>query len=124
MEGHLISLHQARLVEGPSGPRDNVSGRLGVFSYRGAGKPGELCLFAPDSPALLGGKAKLRPGPGVATQDGNIVRLVVGDGGQSYVWKIGDTIADPAKTQAFLDFAEKNDRIIHHLLEGARLLGD
>ena len=124
MEGHLISLHQAWLVGGPSGPRDNVPGTLGVFSYRGASKPGELCLFVPDSPALLGGKTKVRPGPGAVTQDGNIVRLVFGDGGQSYVWEIGDPITDPAETQAFLDFAETSDRIIHHLLEGARLLGE
>ena len=124
MKGQLVSLHQAELVEGPSGPRDGVPGRLGVFSYCGAGKPGELCLFIPDDPELLGGKLKLRPGPGSATKDGSILRFVVGSTGATYIWKTDGSAADPTGTQAFLDFADKRDRIIHHLLEGARLLGE
>lgn len=124
MEGRLVSLHWAKLVEGPSGSRGHVPGRLGVFSYGGAGEPGDLCLFAPDDPALLGGRAKLRPGPGVVAHDGDLLRLSLGKTGKSYVWEIGHPISNSAEVREFLDFAEANDRIVRHLLEGARLLGE
>ena len=124
MEGRLVSLYWAKLVEGPSGPRDHMSGRLGVFSYGGAGEPGDLCLFAPDDSALLGGRAKLRPGPGTAAHDGDLLRFSVGTTGKSYVWEIVSPISSSAEMQEFLDFAEADDRIIRHLLEGARLLGE
>ena len=124
MEGRLVSLHWAKLVEGPSGSRDHVPGRLGVFSYGGAGEPGDLCLFAPDDSALLGGRAKLRPGPGTAAHDGDLLRFSVGTTGKSYVWEIGHPISNSAEVREFLDLVETNDRIIRHLLEGARLLGE
>ena len=124
MEGKLVNLFQAKLVEGSSGPRDAVSGTLGIFSYSGAGDPGDLCLFVPDSPERLGSKAKLRPGPGVVEQDGSLLRFTVGETGASYAWELVDPIADKEEIRAFLDFAEKRDRIIRHLLKGARLLGE
>ena len=124
MEGRLVSLDWAKLVEGPSGPRDHVPGRLGVFSYSGAGEPGDLCLFVPVDPALFSGRLKLRPGPGIVSRHGAICRLSVGNTGRSYVWETGSPITDPTEAQDFLDFAEANDRIIRHLLEGARLLGE
>ena len=122
MEGKLSSLHRAQLIEGPSGPRGSVPGRLGVFDYSGAGKPGNLCLFAPDDPAQLGGKAKLRPGPGTAELEGGILRFTIREGGATYAWKLGEALLDEGQTEAFLTFAAANDRIVRHLLEGSALL--
>ena len=124
MEGRLVSLHWAKLVGGPSGSRGHVPGMLGVFTYSGAGEPGDLCLFAPDDPALLGGRIKLRPGPGTVAHDGDVLSFSVGKTGKSYVWEVGSPISSSTEIQAFLDFAETNDRVIRHLLEGARLLGE
>ena len=143
MRGSLEHLYRAELVEGPSGPRDSVLGTLGVFSYGGTGKTGALCLFKPDDSEALGGREKLRPGPGNAKRDGVFLRFTVGSGERSqmnglanapgggsanasgsgtYTWKtIGAEISDPDKTQEYLAFAETSDRIIRHLLEGARL---
>ena len=121
MKGSLVDLYRAQLVEGPSGPRGNVPGTLGVFAYDGAGKPGDLCLFAPDDPADLGGRKKLRPSPGTAEQDGDLLRFTVKDNDKPYAWRIAGTLTDPAEIEDFLAFAEANDRIIRHLLEGARL---
>ena len=122
MEGRLVSLYQAELVEGPSGPRERVSGTLGVFAYGGAGGVGELCLFVPDDPDLLGGKPKLRPGPGGARKESARLLLAVEKTGVSYAWEIVRPLTDPDREQAFLAYAEAQDRIIRHLLAGARLL--
>lgn len=119
MKGVLASLYRAKLVEGPSGPRPNVSGMLGVFDYSGGSeRQGNMCLFAPDDPQDLGGKAKLRPGPGTARIDTDILRFTVKDDGRSYAWQLGDVIADEQEVQDYLAFAETNDRIIRHLLKG------
>ncbi|MBO7702613.1 MAG: hypothetical protein J6S36_06920 [Eggerthellaceae bacterium] len=122
MEGKLSSLNRAQLIEGPSGPRGSIPGRLGVFDYSGAGEPGSLCLFAPDDPAQLGGKAKLRPSPGTVQLEGKILRFTIRESGKAYAWELGEAMADERQAEAFLDFASANDRIIRHLLEGSALL--
>ena len=123
MRGALESLHRARYVEGPSGPRANVHGTLGVFAYGGNEWMGDLCLFKPDDPEALGGRTKLRLGPGVASVDGTTLRFTTKDGAASYAWELLETIADPEERKAFLGFAVAGDRIIHHLLEGTWLYG-
>ena len=121
MRGMLSSLHRAKLVGTPSGPRSSVPGRLGIFDFEGAGE-GNICLFAPDDPEAFGGRVKLRPGPGNAQMEGDLLRFTMkGDAG-SYAWQLIDEISEPQEMQDFLDYAESNDRIIRHLLEGARLL--
>ena len=120
MRGVLKSLHRARYVEGPSGPRNNVPGTLGVFAYGGNERKGDLCLFKPDDPEALGGRAKLRPGPGTISIKGTALRLAIKDGNASYAWELVEAVTDPEEEQAFLDFSIENDRIIRHLLEGAQ----
>ena len=120
MRGALESLHRAQYVEGPSGPRNNVPGTLGVFAYGGNERKGDMCLFTPDDPATLSGRVKLRPGPGAITVEGITLKLTLKDGNTSYAWELVETIRDPEEERAFLDFATANDRIIRHLLEGVR----
>ena len=122
MEGKLSSLHRAQLIEGPLGPRSSIPGRLGVFDYSGAGEPGSLCLFAPDNPAQLGGKAKLRPSPGTVEFEGRTLRFTIRESGKTYAWELGEALSDEGRIEEFLGFAEANDRIIRHLIEGSRLL--
>lgn len=120
MRGALESLHRARYVEGPSGPQNNALGTLGAFAYGGNEWKGDMCLFRPDDPETLGGRTKLRPGPGIISVEGTALRLTVEDGNASYTWELVEAITDPEIEQAFLDFATENDRIIHHLFEGAQ----
>lgn len=123
MKGKLSSLYRAKLVKGPSGACREVLGSLGVFDYDGAHE-GNICLFAPDEPEALGGRVKLRPGPGAAQLEGDALRFRVKVDGRSYTWQIIDVITDPSETRAFISMAESSDRIIRHLLEGARLVGE
>lgn len=81
---------------------------------------GDMCLFKPDDPEALGGRVKLRPGPGVVDVEGATLRLTVKGENGSYAWELVEAIADPEEERAFLDFAAANDRIIGHLLDGAR----
>jgi hypothetical protein len=120
MRGTLESLHRAVYIKGPSGPRDGVRGTLGVFAYGGNEWKGDMCLFKPDDPEALGGRVKLRPGPGVVDVEGATLRLTVKGENGSYAWELVEAIADPEEERAFLDFAAANDRIIGHLLDGAR----
>lgn len=121
MRGMLSSLHRAKLVESPSGPRSSTPGRLGIFDFEGAGE-GSICLFVPNDPEAFRGRMKLRLGPGNAQMEGDLLRFTMkGDAG-SYSWQLIDDISEPQEMQDFLDYAESNDRIIRHLLEGARLL--
>jgi len=55
--------------------------------------------------------------------EGDVLHLAM-KGGGSRSWQLCGAITDPVETQEFLDFAEAHDRIIHHLLEGSRLLGE
>ena len=121
MRGMLESLYRARYAEGPSGPRANVLGTLGIFAYGGTEQKGDMCLFKPDDPEALGDRVKLRLEPGAASIDGTTLKFTTKDGNASYAWKLIETITDPEEEQAFLSFAIANDRIIRHLLEGARL---
>ena len=122
MQGELVGLHEAKLVEGPSGPRDDVPGKLGVFSYEGAGDPGELCLFVPNDPVQLDGRVKLRPGPGSAKLDSGFLRFTIKNANRSYAFQLEGNVTDPTDIDAFLAFAVSNDRIIRHLIEGAKLM--
>ena len=123
MRGALESLHRARYVEGPSGPRNNVPGTLGVFAYWGNERKGDMCLFKPDDPEALGGHMKLRPGPGTVTIEDSMLRLAIKNGNASYAWELSEAVTDPEEEESFLDFATANDRIIRHLLEGAKFYG-
>ena len=120
MRGTLESLHRARYVEGPSGPRADVLGTLGVFAYGGSERKGDMCLFKPDDPEALGGRMKLRPGPGTVSVEGTVLRFAAKGGNASYAWELAEAATDPEEERAFLDFAIASDRIIRHLLEGAR----
>ena len=120
MRGALESLHRARYVEGPSGPRNNVPGTLGVFAFGGNERKGDMCLFKPDEPEALGGRMKLRPGPGTVTIEGTALGLVIKDGNASYTWELAETVTDSEEERSFLDFAISNDRIIRHLIDGSR----
>ena len=120
MRGTLESLYRARYVAGPSGPRANVLGTLGIFAYGGNERKGDMCLFKPDDSEALGGRVKLRLGPGATSVDGTTLRFTTEDGHASYAWELVETITDSEEGRVFLDFAIANDRIIRHLLEGAR----
>ena len=123
MRGKLSNLYRAKLVKKPSGASCEVLGRLGVFDYDGAHE-GNVCLFLPDEPQAHGGLVKLRPGPGTAQLEAGTLRFTVKDDGRSYTWQIIDVITDPSEVRAFVIVGETSDRIIRHLLAGARLLGD
>ena len=119
MRGTLESLHRAWYIEGPSGPRADVLGTLGIFSYGGNERKGDMCLFKPDDPEALGGRMKLRPSPGTISVEGTVLRFADKDRNASYAWKLAEAVTDPEEERAFLDFAIASDRIIRHLLEGA-----
>lgn len=59
-------------------------------------------------------------GPGATSVDGTTLWFTTEDGNASYAWELVEAITDPEEEQAFLGFAIANDRIIRHLLDGAR----
>ena len=62
----------------------------------------------------------MRMDPGVASVEGTALQFELKDGSASYTWELVDAVTTPEEEQGFLDFAAANDRIIGHLLKGAR----